>query len=61
MGNLFKFLFEYNDYIENIENIENSDKDIYIYNQMVKVPIIEGLIFTHPVDKSVNILKMRFP
>jgi len=59
-----KFLFEYNDYIE---NIEHSDKDDYIYKEILqrskfgKLIIAEGLIFTHPVDKSVNILKKRFP
>jgi hypothetical protein len=59
-----KFLFEYNDYIE---NIEHSDKDGYIYQEILKrskfgkLIITEGLIFTHPVDKSVNILKRRFP
>jgi hypothetical protein len=64
MGNLFKFLFEYNDYIE---DIENSEKDDYIYNEISKrtkfdrLSIIEELIFTYPIDKSVNILKRRFP
>lgn len=64
MGNTFKFLFEYNDYIK---NIENKDKDDYIYNEILKrskfgrLTIVEGLIFTHPIDKSVGILKKRFP
>jgi hypothetical protein len=65
MGNTFKFIFEYKDYIENIEN--KSDKDNYIYNEILKrskfgkISIFEGLIFTHPLVKSVNILKKRFP
>lgn len=64
MGNTFKFLLEYKNYIE---NIENSDKDKYIYNEILKrtkfdkLAIAEGLIFTHPIGKSVNILKKRFP
>jgi hypothetical protein len=64
MGNAFKFLLEYNDYIR---NIENSDKDNYIYNEILqkskfgRLPILEGLIFTYPADKSVNILSRRFP
>ena len=64
MGNMLNFIFEYNDYIK---NIENTDKHNYIYNQILqkskfgRLPITEGLIFTHPIDKSVNILKRRFP
>lgn len=64
MGNIYKFLFEYQEYIK---NIENSDNDKYIYNEILKrtkygkIPISEGLIFTHPIDKSINILKRRFP
>ena len=64
MGNTFKFLFEYQEYIE---NIENGDKDIYIYNEILKrskfgrLVLVEGLIHTQPVKKSVNILKRRFP
>lgn len=64
MGNTFKFLLEYKEYID---NIENSEKDIYIYNEILKrtkfgrLAIVEGLIHTHPIDKSVIILKRRFP
>ena len=64
MGNMLNFIFEYNDYIK---NIENTDKHNYIYNQILqkskfgRLPIAEGLIFTHPIDKSTNILKRRFP
>ena len=64
MSNTFKFLFEYNDYIQ---NIESNDKDNYIYNEILKrskfgrLAIVEGLIFTHPADKSIDVLKRRFP
>jgi hypothetical protein len=64
MGNTFKFLLEYKDYID---NIENSEKDNYIYNEILKrtkfgrLAIVEGLIHTYPTEKSVNIIKKRFP
>ena len=64
MGNTFKFILEYEEYIDNIENSEN---DIYIYNEILKrtkfgrLAIVEGLIRTHPIEKSANILKRRFP
>jgi hypothetical protein len=64
MANTFKFILEYKDYID---NIEDSEKDNYIYNEILKrtkfgrLAIVEGLIHTHPIDKSVNILKRRFP
>lgn len=64
MGNTFKFILEYKEYID---NIENSEKDDYIYNEILKrtkfgrLAIVEGLIHTHPISKSVNILKRRFP
>lgn len=64
MANTFKFILEYKEYID---NIENSEKDDYIYNEILKrtkfgrLAIVEGLIHTYPIDKSVNILKRRFP
>lgn len=64
MGNNFKFILEYNNYLE---NIENSDKDNYIYNEIKKrtkfnhLTIVEGLIHTHHIKKSSDILKRRFP
>jgi len=64
MGNTFKFILEYKEYID---NIEDSEKDNYIYNEILKrtkfgrLAIVEGLIHTYPIDKSVNILKRRFP
>lgn len=65
MGNKLKFLKEYNSYIENIENLNNKD-DLIIFNDLNKQMkngslIIEGLITTHPIDKSINIIKRRFP
>lgn len=64
MGNIFKFLFEYNDYIK---NLHDNSKDLYIYEEIKKrtkfgrLTIVEGLIYTYPIDKSVKILKNRFP
>lgn len=64
MGNTFKFLLEYNEYIK---NIEDSNLDEYIYDEILKrikfnnLTITEGLIFTYPINKSINILKRRFP
>ena len=63
MGDTFKFILEYKEYIN---NIESSEKDNYIYNEILKrtkfgrLAIVEGLIYTHPIVKSVNILKRRF-
>lgn len=64
MGDTFKFILEYKKYID---NIENSEEDNYIYNEILKrtkfgrLVIVEGLIHTHPIEKSVNIIKRRFP
>jgi hypothetical protein len=64
MGNTFKFLIEYKEYIENIEKSKNDD---YIYNEILKrtkfdrLTLLEGLIKTQPVNKSIDILKRRFP
>lgn len=63
MGNNFKFILEYQKYIENIFDI---DDDIHIYSEIQKrtkfnsLTISEGLIFTQPIDKSINILRKRF-
>lgn len=64
MGDTFGFILEYNDYID---DIENSKKDNYIYSEIQKrtkfgkLALIEGLIFTHPTERSINILEKRFP
>lgn len=63
MGNSFQFILEYKEYID---NIEKSDRDNYIYGEILKrtkngkLALVEGLIFTYPIDKSVRILKNRF-
>jgi len=65
MGDNFKFLFEYNDYLKN--DVENSEKELYIYNEIKKrtkfdkLVLSEGLIFTYPALKSIEIIKRRFP
>lgn len=65
MANTFKFILEYKEYINNIEKSDINDN--YIYNEILKrtkfgrLAIIEGLIHTHPIKKSVSILKKRFP
>ncbi len=68
MGKGFKFIFEYNEYLEKVStNRESVNDDNYIYNQILessrygKLTFLEGLIHTHPVDKSVNIIKRKFP
>lgn len=64
MVDTLKFILEYGDYIN---DIENSKADNYIYNEIQKrtkfgkLTLTEGLIFTHPIVKSINILKKRFP
>ena len=64
MGNTLKFLIEYNEYLE---NIESSLDDSYIYNEIKKrtkfdrLAIYEGLIKSYSPDKTVQILKKRFP
>lgn len=65
MGNKLKFLKEYNGYIENIENL-NDKEDISMFNEFEKYTknnnliLLEGLITTHPIDKSIKIIKKRF-
>lgn len=65
MGNKLKFLKEYNGYIENIENL-NDKEDISMFNEFEKhtknnnLILLEGLIKTHPIDKSISIINRRF-
>ena len=65
MGNKLKFLFEYNNYINNIYGLNNED-DLKIFNNFNKhsvnnkIILLEGLITTHPIDKSIKIIKKRF-
>jgi len=59
-----QFILDYYNYIDNIENL--TDRDNYIYEEINKrtkfgrLALFEGLIFTHPLNKSVVILKRRF-
>lgn len=63
MGNNCKFILEYNEYLKTLEE----SMDLYIYSEIKKrtkfnrLAIVEGLIFTHPTSKSVNIIEKRFP
>lgn len=59
MGNKLKFLFEYNYYINNLNNLTNID-DKKIYEKSLKNILIDGLIKTYPLEKSINIIKKRF-
>lgn len=66
MGNKVGLILKYNEYINNI-NIKNLNDDTEIFNDMLKntingsFAIGEGLIKTHPIDKSVDLIKRRFP
>ena len=63
MGDTMRFIIEYKKYLENIE----SSDDIYIYNEILKrckydkLAIKEGLIFSYPIDKTISIIKKKFP
>ena len=65
MGNREGLILKYNEYIDNI-SIKNQDDDTEIFNDMMRntirgsFAISEGLIKTHPIDKSVDIIKRRF-
>jgi len=54
------FLLKYNDYINNIQKLSYDD-DITIYKEQKIETLVEGLIKTHPIDKSIAILQKRFP
>jgi hypothetical protein len=63
----FLFLLEYTDYIKSILNFENPKyTDEYIYNSYLrnqkegKLLLKEGLIYSQPVDTTVEILKRKF-
>lgn len=66
MGNKFRFILDYYDYIDNIEKLSVND-DINIFNSFKNqtkngsLVLTEGLIKTHPIEKSINIIKKRFP
>jgi hypothetical protein len=56
----FTFILKYHNYLKNINNLSDKD-DIIIYNERQNEIIIEGLIKTQPIEKSINIIKRRFP
>lgn len=56
----FKFIIDFNDYINNIDNKSNID-DVKLYNESKNEIIVEGLLKTYPINKSINIIKKRFP
>jgi hypothetical protein len=65
MGNKHKFLFDYNDYIKNIINLNESDdiamfKSFDKHSKFNKLTLLEGLIITHPIDQSIEIISNRF-
>ena len=60
MGGKLTFLLEYSDYIDNIEKLLDID-DRNIYDKFKKQRLVEGLIKTHPLNLSINIIRKRFP
>jgi hypothetical protein len=60
MGNGLKFLFDYREYMDHIlEKQYKDDNDIYI--EYKRQRLVEGLIKTHPLITSADILSKRFP
>lgn len=64
----FKFILEYNSYINNTINGKNSVySDEYIYNSFInntkngKLLLKEGLIYSQSVETTVKILNKKFP
>jgi hypothetical protein len=66
MGDKLTFLLNYYRYIENIDNLSERE-DASMYEEFRKqsknghLVLSEGLIKTYPLDKSVKIIKKRFP
>lgn len=60
-----KFLLDYYQYMNDIENLSDIE-DIEIYNEISvqskfgRLALVEGLIMTHPLNKSIDIIKKRF-
>ena len=54
------FLLKYNEYLKDINKL-SIDDDLTIYKEHKEEKIVEGLIKTQPVEKSINILSRRFP
>ena len=61
MENRSKHILNYSEYIKMIESLVN-DEDYNIYNDITIQNLInEGLIKTYPVQKSIDIIKKKFP
>jgi hypothetical protein len=66
MGNKMSFILDYNHYLDNIEKLSTID-DISMYEKFKcqskngNLTLTEGLIKTHPLKTSVDIIKRRFP
>jgi len=66
MGNKMRFLLDYYQYMNDIEKLSNND-DIKIYNEIEnqskfgRLVLTEGLITTHSILKSIDIISKRFP
>lgn len=66
MANKIKFILDYYKYIDNVEKLSYTEDNI-IFNEIKKqskfgyLAILEGLIITHPLSKSSNIIRKRFP
>jgi len=66
MGNKFTFILNYQDYKEKLSSGTTIEEDNKMYaefkRQQTKLGFLipEGLIHTHPIDKSVNVLKRKF-
>ncbi len=60
------FIFDYNQYLDNIDNLSLID-DVSMYEKFKEqsknkhLILTEGLIKTHPLKSSVDIIKRRFP
>lgn len=66
MGDKMRFLLDYYQYIDDIELLSSED-DNKMYDKFKKhsknghLVLSEGLIKTHPLNKSVSIINKRFP
>jgi hypothetical protein len=65
MGNKMRFLLEYHEYINNVDTLSyiednNIFNEIKSHSKFGGLTLIEGLITTHPLSKSVDIIKKRF-
>lgn len=66
MTDKLRFIFDYNQYISNIDSLSHFN-DSVMYNiiegklKFGNIPLSEGLISTYPLNKSVDIIKKRFP